>query len=314
MTKLPLYIDTDMGVDDILALCMLIASRKFEIKGISVVNGVATVSKGTTNLRKILTYLRVGCPIYKGFNQRQQGSSIQFPALDRSRSNSLALFSTISLPNKGSSPILSLRNMKTRIAQESAPVMLLAIGPLTNVAALIDDSNVSRNVNGLFIMGGAVYVNGIVPPRFLAEYNFRLDPEAANSVFKSSVPVTLIPLDAARCAPTKVEDAQGTLKDLLKQFYSSLKAARVSSKVGNIMRDIILNNQRDFSNFYDPVAAAILIDPTLISKRSSVPLAISTARNSMGKVFVSSSGKTNTLIQSLSSARFYRFMLKLITL
>ena len=98
MKEIPLYIDTDMGVDDIVAICMLEQSRQYAIRGITIVNGVTTIQNGSRNLSRILAALDKDYPFFLGKNQSEQGSSVQFPALDRQRANSLALLNELKLP------------------------------------------------------------------------------------------------------------------------------------------------------------------------------------------------------------------------
>ena len=219
MKKASLYIDTDMGVDDILAICMIIASNKFLIRGISVVNGVATLSRGIKNLNRLLTYLNISCPIYVGSKQSEQGSSVQFPTIDRKRANTLALLAGIKLPTVGRNLLVPLLEAKHTLQKNLQASTLFAIGPLTNIVMLTNMSVINKRINRMVIMGGNVNVPGIVPPLLRTEYNIRLDPAAANKIFNSGLPVTLIPLDATKQTPTNLKNVKGKTKQSLVQFY-----------------------------------------------------------------------------------------------
>ena len=71
---------------------------------------------------------------------------------------------------------------------------MIALGPLTNLAqAWHRDAHIVRQLAEVVIMGGAVTVPGNVTP--VAEFNIYVDPEAAQVVFASGVPITLIGLD-----------------------------------------------------------------------------------------------------------------------
>ncbi len=73
-------------------------------------------------------------------------------------------------------------------------ITLVAIGPLTNVAAAIEaDDGFAPALAGLVIMGGTVAVPGNITPA--AEFNLWMDPEAARVVFDSEVDPTMIGLD-----------------------------------------------------------------------------------------------------------------------
>jgi purine nucleosidase len=76
-------------------------------------------------------------------------------------------------------------------------VDILALGPLTNIARLLSlHPSSARRIERVIVMGGAVHEPGNIGPK--AEFNIAADPEAAEIVFASSLPVTLIPLDVTR--------------------------------------------------------------------------------------------------------------------
>jgi len=74
---------------------------------------------------------------------------------------------------------------------------ILALGPLTNIAYLVQRSpGAAQRLAGIIAMGGAVRDRGNVTP--FAEFNIAADPEAAAVVLRSGVPLTLVPLDVTR--------------------------------------------------------------------------------------------------------------------
>ena len=80
------------------------------------------------------------------------------------------------------------------IRRSPGELTLVALGPLTNLAlAWRRDAHIFRQLAEVVIMGGAVTVPGNVTP--VAEFNIYVDPEAAQVVFASGVPITLIGLD-----------------------------------------------------------------------------------------------------------------------
>lgn len=315
MKKIPLYIDSDVGVDDMVALSMLSDSKQFDIRGISVVNGVATLVKGVNNLNRLLTYLKISCPIFVGTNQKNQESTVQFPSIDRKRANALALLPKRLLPVKGTNPVFPLPTMTAQIQKEQLPITLFAIGPLTNVAVLLADRVVVSKIQSLTIMGGTLFARGIVPPNYTTEYNIRLDPNAANDVLNKNIPITLVPLDATRWVPTKPEDAKGRTKTMLDTLYQTMKRCKPATPEGKIVRSILLKNKRDFSNFYDPLAAAILIEPTLVTKSQNVCLSVSNSRNTLGQMTIEKNilKPSVRVIQNVSPYRFYRLLTTIVT-
>lgn len=293
--KETIFIDTDGGVDDIVAICMIIASGKFTIGGISVVNGVASVQRGATNLSRILQFVGQQIPIYAGTNQQIQGSTVQFPPIDRKRANTLALLPAVTLP-KRAMPTLPLHELQKALRSKAGPVSLLCLGPLSNMRILLNDTSVTSNIRRVTIMGGAIRVPGIVAPRGIAEYNFRLDPVAANSVLKRNIPITLVPLDATQFVPVIGRRL-------------ALPTATALSPAGQIMRSIILNNQGDFRYYYDPLAAAILINEAIIQSSETLALGVVTRGATKGKVYIKTSRSKNVCVpQIINSQVFYRLM------
>ena len=75
------------------------------------------------------------------------------------------------------------------------PVRVLALGPLTNVAALLKKG---QPISEIICVGGNLSSRGRFPPVWPMEFNFTKDLEAAHSAFESSTPLTIVPLDVAR--------------------------------------------------------------------------------------------------------------------
>ena len=281
-----LYIDTDAGVDDIIAICMVLRSCRYAVRGISIVNGVASVNKGLRMIARILSYLGMNTiPLFRGINQVQQNSSVQFPFIDRSRATSFTLLPDIPLISK--QPCVGdLKALQACIAKETKPVTVLCLGPLSNIALIFKKKSVRRAIGQLVIMGGAVNVPGIVPPRNIAEYNFRLDPVSAREVLESGIPITLIPIDATNQVPALISTAPRMSKEILRRFMKQTLNSRPGCATGKIIRSIIRNNSGDFQNYYDPLAAAVLLNRSVISSWSSYQLSISTRKMTYGKVLI----------------------------
>lgn len=293
-----LFIDTDAGLDDIVAICMCIASGIFDIRGISLVNGVTLVRDGTRNLTSILAYLGITIPLYRGAAQKMQNSSVQFPAIDRLRAKNLASLKGISLP-KAQKQMYSLLQLQKEIVLQERPITILCLGPLSNITYLIKEPAIRRKISRLILMGGAVNVPGNIPPKNIAEYNFRLDPEAANTVLGSRIPILLVSLDTTRFVPAS---------EPLFSFTNN----KSQSRAGKIMQSIIKNNQGDFQNYYDPLAAGILIDPGIVGSSTQYALGVSTNRFSKGKVFIRNNVTKNVSVPiRIDKKTFYRLLKQL---
>jgi len=135
----------------------------------------------------------------------------------------------------------------------------VATGPLSNVAiAFLKDPGIKAKIERLTIMGGGVYDSNVTPS---AEFNIYVDPEAARTVFRSGVPITLVTLDISNKA-LFTEKEIGLLESL---------GGAVSSKVAPLLRYFMGNNLKKFgipgAALHDPLTVASLIDPRLITTR-----------------------------------------------
>jgi purine nucleosidase len=83
----------------------------------------------------------------------------------------------------------------------SGTVTLCPLGPLTNIAtAFLKAPDIIGRVQEIVLMGGAYFEVGNITPA--AEFNIYVDPEAAAIVFKSGVPLVVLPLDVTHKALT----------------------------------------------------------------------------------------------------------------
>lgn len=92
-----------------------------------------------------------------------------------------------------------------RLLRESAePLTIVATAPLTNVAALLlAHPELKANIAGISLMGGGLAHGNWTPA---AEFNILADPEAADVVFRSGLPITMAGLDVTEQALLYPED------------------------------------------------------------------------------------------------------------
>ncbi len=183
----PVVLDTDVGsdVDDILALTMLIKAPEVDLVGVTTVYG-------DTHLRARIA--RFVCdalgtpslPVIAGERETLTSRPIWWaghegegiPGLDQVRP-----------PDDDNAP----RFLQAMSRQYEGSLEIIAIGPLTNLArALLSDPAFARRIHCLTLMGG-VYFS---PSE--AEHNIKCDPEAAQVVFQSGIPIVAVGLDVTR--------------------------------------------------------------------------------------------------------------------
>lgn len=251
-------IDTDPGTDDVLALIMALNSPEMDILVLTTVEGNATLEHTTNNALAVLEYMnRAEIPVHSGESTPLVGEfyhayNIHGPA-----------GLTVSLPEPQTA--LASRDAVGYITQTALDMRaagedltLIALGPLTNVArALQRDARLKDALGSVLVMGGTGDAPGNVTP--YAEFNIWDDPHAANAVFQSGMPVTLIGLDI--CRQTAVA------RDNPDWFGGDTPGERLAAQ---ILTNWFQTEQveREF-NLHDPLTIAAALRPDLITTRKA---------------------------------------------
>lgn len=207
-------VDTDMGVDDWMALTYLLSNRNTAntIQAITVSGtGLAHGENGIENLYRLLytfnyatTTIAYGQPNpIEGTHQFPENAPWGRAATDAVADDIAAHLRPVPLmPNFRSNAAKLL--VEELSEKPDSSVDLIALGPLTNIAAaLMIDSSIASKIKTLTIMGGAIDVPGNVGPSYVAEWNIYIDPTAAQKVFQMLPPdvVQLVPLDITNQVP-----------------------------------------------------------------------------------------------------------------
>jgi pyrimidine-specific ribonucleoside hydrolase len=205
-TRTPVVVDTDMGQDDMMALLYLLQRPDVDVEAITVSGtGLAHCGPGVEIALSLLDVAGApqDVPVSCGPDEPLPGDYPYpgaFPTSWRIATDDaygLDLPDSTREPSETPAPEL----LRTAIRDAGAPVQLLTLGPLTNVAlALREDPDLVEDLAGVTIMGGAIDVPGNVIRNAVAEFNVWVDPVAAREVLGAAVPVTLVALDATNDA------------------------------------------------------------------------------------------------------------------
>ncbi|KQN96557.1 MULTISPECIES: nucleoside hydrolase [Stenotrophomonas] len=178
--KIPLLIDTDPGVDDALALLMAFADERHDVVGLTVAAGNVGLDYTVRNALKLCEVAgREDVPVFAG-----APDPLVYPAEDAAHVHGRDGFGDVELPaaaraveaEHAALAILRLSH------QHAGELLLVALGPLTNIAlALKLDPTLPQRVKRFLVMGGAITGHGNITP--VAEFNIAFDPEAAHIVF-----------------------------------------------------------------------------------------------------------------------------------
>jgi purine nucleosidase len=294
-------LDTDIGtdVDDCLALALLLASPEIELIGISCVYG--NVGKRAQIVWKLLELSgNTHIPIYLGAEQTLLGiRKIYWPGHE-----GVGLVANDAPPAPTAAGHAVDFIIETVLANPGQ-ITILAIGPLTNIGlALRKEPRIAQLLGGLMIMGGAI--RG--PGQFhlpIAEHNIVCDPEAAQIVFSSAAPIHLVPLDVTTQVQIRLADVE--------------RIRAVGTPYHTAVADQVAFyppfTQRGGSTYlHDPLAAALLIDPSFVTM-SAYHVAIETSgRLTAGATIVSTPSDTlpatAQVALSVDPARFEHFLVE----
>jgi pyrimidine-specific ribonucleoside hydrolase len=191
-----LLVDCDPGQDDAIALLLALASPEVEVVGVTTVAGNQTVQKTTTNALKVLELAgRADIPVAAGAARPLVGELVV--AADAHGETGL---DGPSLPDPRIKPVdqRAADFLAARLLDADAPVTLVALGPLTNVALLLAlHPDACQRIDRIVLMGGAIGPGNMTPT---AEFNIWTDPEAAHRVFECGLQVTMVGLDVTNRA------------------------------------------------------------------------------------------------------------------
>lgn len=202
--SIPIVIDTDVGADpdDALAIVLALSSPEVELRGLTIVSG-DVAWRGRIAARLLGMAGQADIPVFLGLGEPGRMSGAEgVGVLDESWDG----------PEARVAPTPAVDWLLDESRRR--PFHLVAIGPLTNVAAAIArDTGFARRLRGLTVMGGLLDVATMpaawrraIRERGAAgwpDYNTMCDPEAALTVARCGIPVTWVPLDVTMRAPLR---------------------------------------------------------------------------------------------------------------
>jgi pyrimidine-specific ribonucleoside hydrolase len=261
-TPKPVIFDTDMAHEDMFSALYLLSHPNVDLKAITVTGtGEAHCQPGVANaLGLVILSGHAEIPVSCGRELPLAGNH-EFPSEWRQGADTAY---GVEIPAGGAASELSAPDLIIDILQNSIePVTIVAVGPLTNIAEVLQkEPGIASNIQEIYIMGGAVNVDGNVGNSGVgidnqhAEWNIYIDPVAANIVFNSGVSVTLVPLDATRDVP------------VTRKFYNSL-SNYLTTPSANFVQEMLSANL-DFVDsggfqFWDTLTSAIFTDESIAS-------------------------------------------------
>lgn len=203
--KIPVIIDCDPGIDDAMALMAAFSFPNLDIKAITTVSGNVSIEKVTVNARSVLGTLGVQSKIYKG----AKGPLMCAETIEATEVHGTSGLGYYALDEAYWHPlekISALEAQKQILEEASVPVTIIATGPLTNIALLIKSyPNLINKIDKISLMGGGFFTGNHTPA---AEFNIFADPESAEIVYQSGIPIIMAGLDVTHQAKIFSRDVE----------------------------------------------------------------------------------------------------------
>ena len=250
-----ILLDCDPGHDDAVAMMLAWGNPSIELLGVTTVGGNQTLDKVTRNALSVATVvgmhdvpIAAGCrlPLVRPVeiapdvhgDSGLDGVELPEPAVQLD-------------PRHGVDLII-----ETIMSNEPGTVTLVPTGPLTNIAmAARKEPRIVERVQEVVLMGGGYHVGNWSP---VAEFNIKVDPEAAHIVFNEKWPIVMVGLDLTHqaLATDEVAERIAAVPGSVSQFTLGLFT---------FFRKAYQDAQGfEFPPVHDPCTIAYLIDPTIV--------------------------------------------------
>lgn len=260
MSKIPVIIDVDTGIDDAMALVLALQSDKLDIRGITTVAGNQTIEKTTRNTLDVVEYFgRAEIPVAMGAKQ-----PLVRPQIIAAYAHGESGLGTAVLPKaeKQAEELDAIDFIRTELEKSNEKVTLVPTGPLTNIAILLKAyPHIKEKIEKIVLMGGGAFQGN---SNATAEFNIYADPEAASIVFNSGVKLVMCGLDVTMKAIVTPDDIN-TIKAI------GTKASDFIAEAFEFYMAMYKKN----ANFtgcavHDAVTITYLIAPELIKTRQGI--------------------------------------------
>jgi pyrimidine-specific ribonucleoside hydrolase len=246
IVKARLIIDTDMALDDIRAVSMILGNGGYDVAGIICSEGSASVETGYRNMKKMLSFFgRADIEVISGKEKRTEAPAwrgiaegIEIPGGDESGGRPVSPFNAAALAKK--------------INAVSGKVTYLCLGPLTNLAAVLRfDPKAGDKIERIIFYGSA-------PDSAQKDFNCSFDSASADFVYSSGIPMTIVDLSAAK--PIVLD---GNIIRKLENSSSDAARLILASHSSETVKALI--NEKHLK-LWDDIAAMYLIKPSLFKQ------------------------------------------------
>lgn len=236
MKKIPVILDVDTGIDDAVAISLAVYNKNLDVRLISCVAGNCSVGRVAVNTLNILQ------AIQKSEIVVSEGAR---KPLVRDREENMSYHGRTGLGDFKFKPldintslVDAVTEMREAIVSSAEKISIICLGPLTNVATLLNKyPEVKNNIELIAISGGLLDDDKDNP---YPSFNVSIDPEAAAIVLESGVKIRICPSDLGHIAyllPQEIETGRVLNKTgaMFAEIFKSYHDRHV--KIGAAMHD-----------------------------------------------------------------------------
>ncbi|MFE4197249.1 nucleoside hydrolase [Paenarthrobacter sp. NPDC056912] len=203
-----LILDVDTGVDDALALMVAARHADWNLRAVTCVAGNTSLEGVVRNTLTVLDAVgATDVPVAAGAARPLLGEP-----RDAGHVHGSDGLADLGWPRSARAPeaIHAVELLRREILASPEPVTLVPLAPMTNIALLLRTyPEVAANIGRIVFMGGSASAGNASP---VAEFNVWHDPEAAQIVISSGLPVTMYGLDVFYSAAVEAPDIELLLK------------------------------------------------------------------------------------------------------
>lgn len=191
----PTIIDTDPGIDDVVALALASMAPELDLLAVTTTYGNATLAKTTRNARTLLALAgRQDIQVCPGADRPLVRELATAPQTHGSSGVGYAAVPPTQSVDADPTVLAKL------LDEQPGPATLVTLGPLTNLAHALDADTplVRRRVSKHIGMFGSLRERGSTSRR--ADFNAWCDPEAVDRVLRADLGTVMVGLDVTRRA------------------------------------------------------------------------------------------------------------------
>jgi inosine-uridine nucleoside N-ribohydrolase len=281
-------VDTDCGIDDAVALMILLSSPEARLVGVTTVSGNVGVEQVTENVRRLLSYFgRADIPVYPGASHALLQDVVRAEGVHGANGLGGVELPAVDGPRTGAAAPRAL----AELVAANPGATLVTLGPMTNLAMALNLHPEMRHGIGRFVaMGGAIETGNIT--RF-AEFNFYADPEAVQFVLTSELHIDLVPWDA--CVKHRFN------REEVDAFHIPSGPA---AELFHALQDFVFRRTEHiygvpFAVHPDPMAMAYAIQPEIATERRITGLRMELNAGTLRGASVRAEGENVTAIMDI---------------